>query len=86
MTSSAAVAATRPAPTSAAGTSPVLHSIGSALLSAIQRAAAARARAHTRKVLGSLDDAALKDIGLVRNQIDCVEHDPRYGTRYARPM
>jgi uncharacterized protein YjiS (DUF1127 family) len=85
MTSSAAVAATRPA-TSAAGTSPVLHSIGSALLSAIQRAAAARARAHTRKVLGSLDDAALKDIGLVRNQIDCVEHDPRYGTRYARPM
>jgi uncharacterized protein YjiS (DUF1127 family) len=43
-----------------------------------QWAAAARDRNRTRRVLGWLDDATLRDIGLVRTQIDGVEHDPRY--------
>lgn len=84
MNSSAAIAATHPASARAAGSSP--HVIRTLLLGAIRRVAAARARARTRKVLRSLDDYALKDIGLVRDQIDCVEHDPRYGTRFVRIM
>jgi uncharacterized protein YjiS (DUF1127 family) len=45
------------------------------------RAAAARNRNRTRRILDRLDDASLKDIGLVRSQIDGVEHDPRYTRR-----
>lgn len=46
-----------------------------------QWVAAARNRGRTRRILGRLDDAMLKDIGLVRTQIDGVEHDARYRRR-----
>jgi uncharacterized protein YjiS (DUF1127 family) len=51
------------------------------LLNIAHWAAAARDRNRTRRVLGRLDDFMLKDIGLVRDQIDGVQHDPRYRTR-----
>jgi uncharacterized protein YjiS (DUF1127 family) len=51
------------------------------LLSFARWAAAARDRNRTHRILGRLDDFALKDIGLVRTQIDGVEHDPRYTLR-----
>lgn len=44
-------------------------------------AVAARNRSRTRRVLGRLDEAGLKDIGLVRSQISGIERGPRYRTR-----
>jgi uncharacterized protein YjiS (DUF1127 family) len=41
-------------------------------------ATAARDRRRTRRILGYLDDAALADIGLVRNDLYRIEHDQRY--------
>lgn len=43
---------------------------------------AAHTRARTRRSLSTLDDAALKDIGLTRGQIDAFEGDPRYTPRF----
>ena len=45
-------------------------------------ATAVRNRHRTRRILGRLDDAALKDVGLGRSQIDGVESDPRYLPRF----
>ncbi len=59
-----------------------LHGIGSAMRSIINRAVAAQQRARTTRMLSGLDDAALKDIGLTRGQIDAVERDPRYAPRF----
>jgi uncharacterized protein YjiS (DUF1127 family) len=42
-------------------------------------AMAARERHRTRQVLSDLDDAALADIGLARNDLRRIEHDRRYG-------
>ena len=39
---------------------------------------AARERHRTRQILGDLDDAALADIGLTRNELSQIEHDRRY--------
>ena len=41
-------------------------------------AMAARERNRTRRILGDLDDAALADIGLARNDLRRIEHDRRY--------
>jgi len=57
-------------------------SAGEMLLGFARWAIAARARARTRRILSTLDDAALKDIGLTRGQIDAVERDPRYTPRF----
>jgi uncharacterized protein YjiS (DUF1127 family) len=35
-------------------------------------------RSRTRRILGDLDDAALRDIGLTRNEIRRIERDRRY--------
>jgi uncharacterized protein YjiS (DUF1127 family) len=48
------------------------------MLSLAGSAIAAQRRARTRRILGSLDEAGLKDIGLVRSQIEGIERDPRY--------
>jgi len=53
-----------------------------ALFGLVRRMIAARARARTRRILSTLDDAALKDIGLTRGQIDAFEGDPRYAHRF----
>jgi len=39
---------------------------------------AVRERNRTRQILGDLDDAALADIGLTRNELSQIEHDRRY--------
>lgn len=44
-------------------------------------AAASYGRARTQRILARLDDAALKDIGLVRSEIDGIDRDARY-TRF----
>jgi len=49
-----------------------------AMLSLAGSAIAAQRRARTRRILGALDEAGLKDIGLVRSQIEGIERDPRY--------
>jgi uncharacterized protein YjiS (DUF1127 family) len=74
MNTTLTMAARRQIPPSAG----LLHGLRPALLYFVRRVTAARDRARTRRVLGWLDDAALKDIGLVRDQIEGVEHDPRY--------
>ena len=62
-------------------TAVLLHWLRPALLPLARWVTAARDRSRTRRILGWLDDATLKDIGLVRNEIDGVEHDPRYRPR-----
>ena len=84
MTSTAAVATDRPAYPQTTETTTALGAVGAAILGIAGRVAAARARARTLRTLRSLDDYALKDIGLTRSQIASVEHDPRYEPRYAR--
>jgi hypothetical protein len=44
-------------------------------------ATATRERGRTHQILSDLDDAALEDIGLARNKIRGIEHDPRYRRR-----
>ncbi len=61
----------------------VLNGLRLAALALGRRAAAAYIQARTQRILSRLDDAALKDIGLVRSQIDGIEIDPRY-TRFTR--
>jgi uncharacterized protein YjiS (DUF1127 family) len=56
----------------------LLQGLRPALLRLAQWAAGARHRNRTHRILGRLDDAMLKDIGLVRTQI---ERDPRYTRR-----
>jgi len=56
--------------------------VGEIILHFAGRIAAARARFRTTRALMTLDDHALRDIGLTRSQIDSVEHDPRYGFRH----
>jgi uncharacterized protein YjiS (DUF1127 family) len=60
----------------------VFARVEDALFGLVRWMIAARARARTRRILSSLDDAALKDIGLTRGQIDAVERDPRYTPRF----
>lgn len=84
MSPNVVLAATQPSPARRAGASPMLHSIGSTLRAAMRRMADTRAQARTVRILRSLNDDALSDIGLRREQIDYVQHDPRYGTRYVR--
>ena len=62
-------------------TAGLLQGLRPALRGFAQWVAAARDRNRTRRTLDHLNDQLLKDIGLVRNQIDGVEHDPRYRTR-----
>jgi uncharacterized protein YjiS (DUF1127 family) len=62
-------------------TAGLLQGLRPALRRIAQWVATARDRNRTRRILSHLDDGLLKDIGLVRNQIDGVEHDPRYRTR-----
>jgi uncharacterized protein YjiS (DUF1127 family) len=59
-------------------TAALLQGLRPILLRLAQWMAAARDRSRTRRILGRLDDAMLKDIGLVRTQIDGVERDSRY--------
>ena len=61
----------------------VLNGLRLAALALGHRLASAYMRARTQRILSRLDDAALKDIGLVRSQIDGIEIDPRY-TRFTR--
>jgi len=58
------------------------RAVGAAILGIASRMIAAQRRAQTLRVLGNLDDAALKDIGLTRGQIDAVERDPRYIAKF----
>jgi uncharacterized protein YjiS (DUF1127 family) len=44
-------------------------------------AMAVRERGRTRQILSDLDDAALEDIGLTRNEIRGIGHDLRYRRR-----
>ena len=44
-------------------------------------ATAIRERYRTRRILDDLDDAALADIGLARNEIRRIEYDRRYRHR-----
>jgi uncharacterized protein YjiS (DUF1127 family) len=60
----------------------LLRMAGEAILTAGMRLVAARNRARTMRILSGLDDASLKDIGLARGQIDAVERDPRYTSRF----
>jgi uncharacterized protein YjiS (DUF1127 family) len=78
------LAATQSASARAARANSVLESVRWALRAAMQRMAVAKGQARSMKVLRSLNDDALSDIGLRREQIDYVRHDPRYGTRYVR--
>jgi uncharacterized protein YjiS (DUF1127 family) len=59
----------------------LLQGLRPILLGFARWVAAARDRNRTHRILGRLDDAMLKDIGLVRTQIEGVEHDPRYTRR-----
>jgi uncharacterized protein YjiS (DUF1127 family) len=56
----------------------MLYGIRSILRAAARRMAEIRAQARTTKILRSLNDNALGDIGLRREQIDYLQHDPRY--------
>jgi uncharacterized protein YjiS (DUF1127 family) len=84
MTSIAAVATNRPGHTQATDTTDALGTFGSLIVGMVRRIGAAHGRARTLRILKSLDDRALRDIGLTRSQIDSVEQDPRYRPRYAR--
>jgi uncharacterized protein YjiS (DUF1127 family) len=84
MTSTAAVATRRPACPQASETKAVLKSAGSAVAAIVRRMAEARARARTMRILRSLDDHALRDIGLARSRIDTIEQDFRYAPRLRR--
>jgi uncharacterized protein YjiS (DUF1127 family) len=78
MTSNFAVADDRRAPATAA----LFGCAADAFFGFARWVIAVRARAHTARILSRLDDAALKDIGLTRGQIDAVERDPRYTPRF----
>jgi uncharacterized protein YjiS (DUF1127 family) len=56
--------------------------VGLMIMRVANRLLAAQNRARTRRILSGLDDASLRDIGLSRGQIDAVERDPRYVSRF----
>lgn len=78
MNSLFAVAEDRPAPLAAG----ILRGMGTAALNVTGRVIAARRRGRTMRILSGLDDAALKDIGISRSQIDAIERDTRYTPKY----
>ena len=82
MTSTAAMATQRPTRPQASEAEAVLKSAGSAISAIVRRMAEARARARTRRILQSLDDTALKDIGIVRSRIDTIELGPEQAAVY----
>jgi uncharacterized protein YjiS (DUF1127 family) len=84
MTSTAAVATQRPAHPQASEAEAILKSAGSAVAGIVRRMTEARARARTRRILRSLDDHALRDIGLARSHIETIEQDFRYSPRLRR--
>jgi uncharacterized protein YjiS (DUF1127 family) len=78
MSTTHAVAGNRPAAAAATMLGGLARFMAQLALAAI----AARNRARTRRILSGLDDAALKDIGIARGQIDAVERDARYTPRF----
>jgi uncharacterized protein YjiS (DUF1127 family) len=60
----------------------LLRAAGGAMYDFGAHIVAARFRARTKRILSGLDDAALKDIGLTRGQIDAVERDPRFVAKF----
>ncbi len=78
MTSNFAVADERPA----SPTATLFANAADAFFGFARWVIAVRDRGRTMRVLSRLDDAALKDIGLTRGQIDAVERDPRYTPRF----